>query len=96
MVNIAKNTPVDDVDGEAAAYDGDGGDLVYDDKEPVLGDCFSSFHTTCIVGDHKCHVIVDNGSCNNAVSQDAIKKLKLPCEKHPMPYKLSWFKKGNE
>ena len=43
MVNMAKNTPVDD---GAAGYDGDGADLVYDDKEPVLGDCFSALHTT--------------------------------------------------
>ena len=46
MVNMAKNTPINDVDDGAAGYDGDGADLVYDDKEPVLGDCFSAFHTT--------------------------------------------------
>ena len=56
----------------------------------------SVFHATCIVRDCKCHVMVDSRSCENVVSQDGIDKLKLPCEKHPTPYKLSWFKKGNE
>lgn len=41
-------------------------------------------------------VIIDHGSCENVVSEDAIKKLQLKIDRHPKPYKLSWLKKGSE
>jgi len=41
-------------------------------------------------------VIIDNGSCENVVSEDAVKKLQLKIDHHPKPYKLSWLKKGSE
>ncbi|GJR66146.1 DNA gyrase subunit B, chloroplastic/mitochondrial [Tanacetum coccineum] len=46
--------------------------------------------------DKVCKLIIDSGSCENVISQDAVEKLNLKQEKHPKPYKLSWFKKGNE
>jgi len=30
------------------------------------------------------------------VSKEMIEKLNLHCEKHPHPYRIAWFKKGNE
>nr|GEW93036.1 hypothetical protein [Tanacetum cinerariifolium] len=54
------------------------------------------FHTTCTIKDKVCKLIIDSRSCENVVSQDAVKKLNLKQEKHPKPYKLSWFKKGNK
>ncbi|GJX76150.1 putative CCCH-type zinc finger family protein [Tanacetum coccineum] len=54
------------------------------------------FHTTCTIKDKVCKLIIDSGSCENVVSRDAVEKLNLKQEKHPKPYKLSWFKKGNE
>lgn len=40
-------------------------------------------------------MIIDGGSCENVVVQEVINKLQVPTEKHPTPYCLSWFKKGN-
>lgn len=51
---------------------------------------------TCVVGDCKCHIIVDSKSCENVISQEAVDKLEFPCENYPITYKLSLFKKGNE
>ena len=36
------------------------------------------------------------GSCENMVSREMVEKLNLQCEKHPRPYHIAWFKKGNE
>ncbi|XP_017255857.2 transposon Ty3-I Gag-Pol polyprotein isoform X1 [Daucus carota subsp. sativus] len=54
------------------------------------------FHTTCTIEGKVCKLIIDSGSCENVISREAVDKLKLKQEKHPKPYKLSWFKKGNE
>ena len=36
------------------------------------------------------------GNCESVVSQEVVDELKLASQDHPHPYKLSWFKKGNE
>ena len=54
------------------------------------------FHTKCTSQGKVCNVIIDGGSCENVVSNDMVQKLNLKTEKHPRPYKLSWFRKGNE
>lgn len=41
-------------------------------------------------------MILDGGSSENIISKEAVEKLKLPTEKHPHPYKVTWFHKGNE
>jgi hypothetical protein len=47
------------------------------------------FHTTCTIAEQVCKVIIDSGSCENVVSDDAVKKLQLKIDRHPKPYKLS-------
>lgn len=42
------------------------------------------------------NIIIDRGICENVVSNEMVQKLNLKMEKHPCPYKLSWFRKGNE
>lgn len=41
-------------------------------------------------------VLIDSGSCENMVARGMVEKLQLKCEKHPRPYKISWFKRGGE
>ncbi|XP_038678354.1 uncharacterized protein LOC119979794 [Tripterygium wilfordii] len=52
------------------------------------------FQTTCTVGEKVCKLIIDCGSCENVVSEEATSKLQLQTVQHPKPYKLSWLKKG--
>jgi hypothetical protein len=52
----------------------------------------SLFHTRCTVGGKVCHVIIDNGSWVNTISEDEVNKLGLPKLKHPNPYNMRWFK----
>ena len=54
------------------------------------------FQTTCTMGGKVCRLVIDSGSCENVVSEEAVQKLGLATEKHPNPYKLSWLKRGNE
>ncbi|KAE8694063.1 putative Quercetin 3-O-methyltransferase 1 [Hibiscus syriacus] len=54
------------------------------------------FHTTCTVADKVCKMIIDNGSCENVVSDEVVQKLQLKTDRHPKPYKLSWLNKGSE
>lgn len=58
--------------------------------------CNNIFYTSCTIKEKICNVIIDGGNCKNVISQDAVEKLQLKTKKHPSPYKLSWFKKGNE
>ena len=41
-------------------------------------------------------MIIDGGSCENMVFVEVVDKLGLATQDHPHPYKLSWFKKGDE
>lgn len=52
----------------------------------------SLFHTRCTMGGKICHVIIDNGSWENTISEDAVHKLGLQKHKHPHPYNMRWFK----
>jgi hypothetical protein len=54
------------------------------------------FHSTCTIGGKVCKLIIDGGSCENMVAEEAVQKLTLETEKHPTPYRLEWLKKGNE
>ncbi|GJT00100.1 reverse transcriptase domain-containing protein [Tanacetum coccineum] len=54
------------------------------------------FYTRCTCEGKVCTVIIDGGSCENVISTTMVDKLSLKTEEQPQPYKLSWFKKGNE
>lgn len=56
----------------------------------------SIFYTRCTYEGKVCTVIIEGGSCENVISTTMVDKLNLKTEEHPQPYKLSWFKKGNE
>ena len=52
---------------------------------------------TCFLCESKvCNLIIDRGSMENVISEDAIENLKLQIEKHPHPYKIRQLKKCNE
>jgi len=38
-----------------------------------------------------CKIIIDNGSCVNAIVADTVKSLGLTPVSHPSPYKVSWI-----
>ncbi|KAH9670837.1 Endonuclease [Citrus sinensis] len=54
------------------------------------------FQTTCTIGGKVCRIVIDSGSCENVISEEAITKLNLKTEPHQTPYKLTWLKKGNQ
>ena len=55
-----------------------------------------SFKLHVLWGGKVCRLVIDYGSRENVVSEEAAQKLGLATEKHPNPYKLSWLKRGNE
>ena len=48
-------------------------------------------HTFVKLGDKVCKIIIDSGSCVNAISTNAVKTLGLSTVPHPNPYKVSWI-----
>jgi hypothetical protein len=41
-------------------------------------------------------LVIDPRSCNNVVSDEAVRKLRLNTKRHPTPYRLKWLMKANE
>ena len=54
------------------------------------------FQSICTILGKVCRFVIDAGSRDNMISEEAVKKLGLKTEKHPRPYKLAWMKKGGE
>jgi hypothetical protein len=48
------------------------------------------FHTYVKCGSTNCKVIIDSGSCINAVSSSLVTRLRVQLIPHPNPYKVSW------
>ena len=48
----------------------------------------SLFHTRCTIGGKVCHVIIDNGSWENTISEEAVNKFGIKKENHPCPYNM--------
>ncbi|XP_062145847.1 uncharacterized protein LOC133853838 [Alnus glutinosa] len=96
--------PLYDEDGDEEVLYGDGQETLVIRKSLLTpkgdsGDDWlrtNIFHTTCTVADKVCKMIIDSGSCENVVSDEAVQKLQLKTEHHPKPYKLSWLSKGSE
>ena len=49
------------------------------------------FHIIMKIGGKSCKIIVDNGSCINAVSSTVIIKFSLKAVPHPYPYQAMWI-----
>jgi hypothetical protein len=49
------------------------------------------FQTKCVVKEHSCRMIIDEGSCNNLASSDMVEKLALSTKLHPHPYYIQWL-----
>ncbi|GJX69397.1 putative reverse transcriptase domain-containing protein [Tanacetum coccineum] len=66
--------------------------LVFDDdqyeEEVVTGDVGVNLMV--------CIFVVDPGSCDNLIAEEAVQKLGLKTENRPKHYKLQWLKKGTE
>jgi hypothetical protein len=43
-----------------------------------------------------CKVIVNSGRTNNLVSTEMVENIELETVSHPIPYKVSWLKKGHQ
>ncbi|KAI3709992.1 hypothetical protein L2E82_39765 [Cichorium intybus] len=54
------------------------------------------FQSTCTILGKVCRLVIDSGSCENIVSEEAVQKLNIRTERHPKPYKLAWLKRGGE
>jgi hypothetical protein len=50
----------------------------------------------CVIKNKKCVMIIDSGSWENVISEEAVRKLKLDTTDHTNPYKLWWVHKGVE
>ena len=54
------------------------------------------FQTTCIIGGKVCRMVIDSGSYENVILEEAITRLNLKTESHQTPYKLTWLNKRNQ
>lgn len=54
----------------------------------------SLFRIKCKIIDKECKVIIDSGSIDNIVSEEAVSKLKLQRIPHKNPYRVTWLNKG--
>ena len=61
-------------------------------EEPWQGDAL--FHIRCASHGKVCLVIVDSGSCTNAVSEEMVTKLGLKTKRHPKQYNNRWLQDG--
>lgn len=46
------------------------------------------FHSTCTISEKVCKLLIDNGSYENVVFEEAVPKLQLKTDHHPKLYKL--------
>ncbi|CAA7052810.1 unnamed protein product [Microthlaspi erraticum] len=51
------------------------------------------FQSTCTINGKVCRFVIDSGSSNNVISEEALRKLGLKREDHPTPYNLQWINK---
>ncbi|GKA00850.1 putative reverse transcriptase domain-containing protein [Tanacetum coccineum] len=80
---------------------GSGSGVVDDEYEepPVFDD--NQYEEEIVSGDVGvnlivCTFVVDPGSFDNLIDEEAVQKLGLKTENRPKPYKLMWLKKGGE
>ena len=46
----------------------------------------------CTINSKLFELIIDSGSCENIISREAVKLLRLLVEKHSNPYTIGWIK----
>ncbi|XP_059431467.1 uncharacterized protein LOC132164970 [Corylus avellana] len=74
-----------------------------DEQEAVLDD-YKGVDEEFVTGDDSpllmlrrgCKLVIDGGSYENVMAEEAVQKLGLGTEKQLVPYCLEWLKKGNE
>ncbi|GKA44864.1 putative nucleotidyltransferase, ribonuclease H [Tanacetum coccineum] len=54
------------------------------------------FRSTSTIFGKVCIFVVDPGSCDNLIAEEAVQKLGLKTENRPKHFKLQWLKKGTE
>jgi hypothetical protein len=54
------------------------------------------FQTTCTMRGKVVKLVMDPRSCNNVVSNEAVRKLGLNTMRYPTSYRLEWLTKGNK
>ena len=47
--------------------------------------------TNILINDKPCKILIDSGSCVNAISRNTINRTGLKPVQHPKPYKVSWI-----
>ncbi|GJR72451.1 putative reverse transcriptase domain-containing protein [Tanacetum coccineum] len=57
---------------------------------------YNMFQSTCTILGKVYNFVVDSGSCDNLIAEEAVQKLGLKTENRPKPYKLHRLKKGSE
>ncbi|XP_074305230.1 uncharacterized protein LOC141640277 [Silene latifolia] len=53
------------------------------------------FHARCKVHGKTCNLIIDSGSCTNAVATELVDSFKLETRNHHKPYMLHWLNENN-
>ncbi|GKA94535.1 putative reverse transcriptase domain-containing protein [Tanacetum coccineum] len=76
-------------------------DVANDDYEEALVFDDDQYEEEVMTGDvgvnlMVCTFVVDPGSCDNLIAEEAVQKLGLKTENRPKPYKLQWLKNGSE
>nr|GEX13467.1 putative reverse transcriptase domain-containing protein [Tanacetum cinerariifolium] len=88
---------IEDEESENPFFKGDGGSSGLGNMAlvllPIRQDRVVS---TCTILGKVCNFVVDPGSCDNLIAEEAVKKLGLKSENHPKPYKLKWLEKNGE
>ncbi|XP_023639598.1 uncharacterized protein LOC111830943 [Capsella rubella] len=56
----------------------------------------SLFRTTCTINGKICKLVIDSGSCTNAIAEEATRKLGIQPFPHPAPYQLAWLNNGSD
>jgi hypothetical protein len=64
------------------------------DKSEEIEEGDHLFHSQMWVKGNPLHYIVENGSQNNMILTDVIKRLKLLRMKYPQPYTIGWLFQG--
>ena len=68
--------------------------LLCNQKNPDTTQRYQVFYSRCSVKNKVCNLIIDNGSCENIISNALVNYLKLEIESHPHPYTIGCIKKG--